>query len=86
MDRLMDLLTVREVRDNLYRLIDEVAEHHKPILISGKRNNAILISKEDWDSIQETIYLSSIPGMADSIRAAAAEPLEECVAVEDLDW
>ena len=82
----MNLLTVREARDNLYRLIDEVAEHHKPIVISGKRNDAILISKEDWDSIQETIYLSSIPGMTDSIRTAAAEPLEECTAFENLDW
>ena len=82
----MDLFTVREARDNLYRLIDEVAEHHKPIVISGKRNDAILISKEDWDAIQETIYLSSIPGMTESIRQAAAEPIEECVALKDLDW
>ena len=82
----MDLFTVREARDNLYRLIDEVAEHHKPIVISGKRNDAILVSKEDWDAIQETIYLSSIPGMTESIRQAAAEPIEECVALKDLDW
>ncbi|NER24897.1 MAG: type II toxin-antitoxin system Phd/YefM family antitoxin [Symploca sp. SIO1B1] len=82
----MDLLTVREARDNLYRLVDEVAEHHKPIIISGKRNAAILISKEDWDTIQETIYLSGIPGMAESIQKAAAEPIEDCVALKDLDW
>ncbi|MEM9165102.1 MAG: type II toxin-antitoxin system Phd/YefM family antitoxin [Cyanobacteria bacterium P01_F01_bin.4] len=82
----MDLFTVREARNNLYRLIDEVAEHHKPIVISGKRNDAILISKEDWDAIQETIYLSSIPGMTESIQKAAAEPVEDCVALEDLDW
>lgn len=82
----MDLLSVREARDNLYRLIDEVAEHHKPIAISGKRNDAILLSKEDWEAIQETLYLSSIPGMAESIHKAAAEPIEDCTAVEDLDW
>ena len=82
----MDLFTVREARDNLYRLVDQVAEHHKPIIISGKRNDAILIAKEDWDAIQETIYLSSIPGMTESIRQAAAEPIEECVALKNLDW
>ena len=82
----MDLFTVREARDNLYRLVDDVAKHHKPIVISGKRNDAILISKEDWEAIQETIYLSSIPGMTESIRRAAAEPIEECLAYKDLDW
>ncbi len=82
----MDLLTVREARDNLYRLIDEIAEHHKPVVITGKRNDAILISKEDWDAIQETIYLSGIPGMVESLQKAATEPVEECVSLEDLEW
>ncbi|NJN74419.1 MAG: type II toxin-antitoxin system Phd/YefM family antitoxin [Limnothrix sp. RL_2_0] len=82
----MDLLTVREARDKLYRLIDEIAEHHKPVVISGKRNNAVLVAQEDWDAIQETLYLVSIPGMKKSIQEAAAEPVEECVALEDLDW
>ena len=79
-------MSVQEARDNLYRLIDGVAEHHKPVIISGKRNDAILLSKEDWEAIQETLYLTSIPGMADSIRTAAAEPVEDCVTAEDLDW
>ena len=82
----MDLLTVREARDNLYRLIDDVAEHHKPIVITGKRNDAVLIAKEDWDAIQETLYLSGIPGMVQSVHKAAAEPIEDCVALENLDW
>ena len=82
----MDLFTVREARDNLYRLVDQVAEHHKPIVISGERNDAISISKEDWEAIQETIYLSGIPGMTESIRNAAADPIGECVALKDLDW
>lgn len=82
----MDLLTVREARDNLYRLVDEVSEHHKPVLISGKRNNAVLLSQEDWEAIQETIHLSSIPGMTASLHSAAQEPIEECIKLEDLDW
>lgn len=82
----MDLLSVREARDNLYHLVDEVAEHHQPVLISGKRNDAVLISKEDWEAVQETLYLTSIPGMAESIQSAAAEPLENCIDLEELDW
>jgi antitoxin YefM len=70
----------------LYRLVDEVAEHHQPVVISGKRKDAVLVSKEDWDAIQETIYLTSIPGMSESIQTAAAEPVEDCVPLADLDW
>ena len=52
----MDYLSVRKARDSLYRLIDDVAEHHKPVVMSGKRSNAVLVSREDWDAIQETLY------------------------------
>lgn len=82
----MKPLTVKEVKDNLYSLIDEVTESHKPITIKGKHNDAVLISKEDWDAIAETIYLNSIPGMVDSIKEAAAEPLSEGTPLEELDW
>lgn len=82
----MDYLSVREARDNLYRLVDNVTEHHRPVVISGKRSDVVLVSKEDWDAIQETIYLTSIPGMSESITKAAAEPVEDCTPLADLDW
>lgn len=82
----MNLLSVREARDKLYRLIDELAESHQPVVITGKRNNAVMIAQEDWEAIQETLYLVSIPGMKASIEQAAAEPIEECINLEDLDW
>ena len=71
----MTTLTVSEARAGLYRLIDQAAESHKPIVISGKRANAVLISEEDWSAIQETLYLLAIPGMGESIKDAMAEPL-----------
>lgn len=82
----MKPFTVREVRDNLYRLIDEVAQNHQPIAIKGKRNDAVLVSREDWEAISETIYLNSIPGMVESIQSAAAEPLSEGTPLEKLEW
>jgi len=51
----MEYLSVSHARDNFYKLIDEVSEHHSPVLIAGKRNNVVLVSQEDWDAIQETI-------------------------------
>ena len=52
----MATLTASEARAGLYRLIDQAAESHKPIVISGKRANAVLVSEEDWSAIQETLY------------------------------
>ena len=69
------ILTASEARASLYRLIDQVAESHKPIVISGKRANAVLVSEEDWGAIQETLYLLAIPGMRESIKDAMGEPL-----------
>ena len=71
----MTVLTASEARANLYRLIDQAAESHEPIIISGKRANAVLISEEDWRSIEETLHLLAIPGMRESIKESMAEPL-----------
>ncbi len=80
----MTAITASEARANLYRLIDEAASSHQPLLISGKRNNAVLVSEEDWAAIQETLFLLSVPGMRESIREGMDAPVEECS--EDLDW
>jgi antitoxin YefM len=73
----MTVLTASEARANLYRLIDQTAESHQPIVIAGKRSSAVLVSAEDWQAIQETMHLLAIPGMRKSIRDGMAEPLSE---------
>ena len=80
----MTIMTATAARTNLYNLIDRTKEFHEPIIISGKRNNAVLISEDDWNSIQETLYLCSIPGMRESILEASKESLEE--SVKEPDW
>ncbi|MGH8524694.1 MAG: type II toxin-antitoxin system Phd/YefM family antitoxin [Gammaproteobacteria bacterium] len=80
----MTTMTASEARTNLYRLIDEANSTHAPILITGKRSNAVLIAEEDWRAIQETVYLLSIPGMRESIREGLDTPMEECA--KALDW
>ena len=80
----MTTLTASEARANLYRLMDEAAESHEPIIISGKRSNAVLVSAEDWDAIQETLFLLSVPGMRESIKAGMSEPVD--ASSEELDW
>ena len=80
----MDALTASEARANLYRLIDQAAESHEPIIISGKRSSAVLISAEDWRAIQETLYLLAVLGMRESIKAGMAEPLAK--SAKGLKW
>ncbi|KAF1082118.1 MAG: YefM protein (antitoxin to YoeB) [Candidatus Rifleibacterium amylolyticum] len=80
----MTVLNVTDARSKLYSLIDETNKSHRPIVITGKRGNAVLISEEDWNAIEETLYLLSIPGMRESIREGMAQDLEECD--EGPDW
>ena len=71
----MTSLKASEARSNLYRLIDEAAEHHVPVQITGKRNSAVLVGEGDWRAIQETLHLLSVPGMRSSIRKGLKEPV-----------
>ncbi len=63
------VLTTSEARANIYQLVDQVASSHQPVTITGKRNNAVIISESDWNAISETLYLNSIPGMTNSIKS-----------------
>lgn len=80
----MTIHTVSSARAQLYRLIDQAAESHEPIVIAGKRNRAVLVSEADWAAVQETLYLLSVPGMRESIRAGLEEPVAACAT--ELDW
>ncbi len=80
----MASMTATQARRQLYRLLDDVAESHEPARIAGKRHSAVLVSEEDWRAIEETLYLSSIPGMRESIRKGLRTPVEKCD--EELDW
>jgi antitoxin YefM len=80
----MNIINATEARSKLYRLIDEASETHEPVIITGKRRNAVLVSEEDWNAISETMYLLSLPGMRESIREGLEEKLSECS--KELDW
>ena len=73
----MNTITASEARANLNRLIDETSESHKPIVITGERRSAVLVSAEDWEAMQETLYLLFVRGMRESINAGMAEPLSK---------
>ena len=80
----MTTLNATDARSKLYKLIDETASTHEPILITGKRANAVLLAESDWKAINETLHLLSIPGMRESIKEGMAEKISE--SSKELDW
>lgn len=80
----MTTMTATEARKQLYTLLDDVAVSHRPVQIAGKRNSAVLVSEGDWQAVQETLYLSGIPGMRESIKEGLCTPVENCD--KDLEW
>lgn len=82
--KIMSTLNATEARSKLYSLIDETTETHEPILITGKRGNAVLLAEEDWRAITESLFLVSIPGMREAIREGLNTKLADCDT--DLDW
>lgn len=80
----MTTINATEARSKLYAIIDEAADTHQPIVITGKRGNAVLLAEEDWKAINETLHLLSVPGMRESIQDGMATDLDDCS--KELDW
>jgi prevent-host-death family protein len=75
----MSIINATNARNNFFKVIEEAIITHEPVYVTGKSGNVVIISEEDWRSIQETIYLSSIPGMREKIIKGLNTTLEECV-------
>ena len=83
----MTSISVTKARQNIYQILNDVNENSEPITITNTNGkNAVIISEDDWKAIQETIYLNSIPGMAESIREGGKIPIEDCVPEDEVDW
>ena len=82
----MDIHTASHARANLFKLLEKVNQDSEPCIITSRKGDGVLISKDDWESIQETLYLESIPGMKESIKEGIATPLEDCVSEDELEW
>jgi len=73
----MQVMSISQVRADIYNIVDEVAMSHIPLTITGKRNSVVMISAEDWSAIEETLYLNSIPNMATSLKESMSAPDSE---------
>ena len=80
----MEIYTTSQARANLFKLIEQTAQSHDPVYIVGKNNKAVLISEQDYRAMVETLYISSIPGMKESILQASQAPIESFS--DKIDW
>ena len=78
------VMSVSQVRADIYNVMDETAKTHEPVLITGKRNNVVMLSQEDWNAIEETLYLNAIPNMASSIQESMNADDSEFS--ENIEW
>ena len=82
----METLSISEARANLFKLVERVSQSHQPVYIHGRHNNAVLLSEEDFNSIQETLYLMRVPGLYEDLKEGLKTQLEECTPDSDLKW
>jgi antitoxin YefM len=80
----MSSINITNARKDLYRIVESVNLSHEPVHITGKNSSAVLIGEDDWKSIEETLFLMSIPGMRESIIDGMNTPVDELS--ENLDW
>ncbi len=74
----MKSVHAKDAVEKLDRILDEAAEAHPRVLITSSRANAVLVAEEDWNAIQETLYLLPVPGMRESVQAGLETSIEEC--------
>jgi len=82
----MHVQTSTEARKHFFSLIRETIESNDPVLIKGKVGEVVLMSKNDYDAIIETLYLHSIPGLVDSIKSSDINNPKEWIKKDDLEW
>ena len=83
----MTSITATAARKDIYNLIDRVNEDCKPVAITNTRGKgAVLVGEDDWASIEETLYIMGVPGLAEKLLAARDEPLDESLYADTLDW
>ena len=82
----MAAINITNARKELYNLVENVNLYNEPALIVSKKGNAVLVSEDDWNALQETVYLNSISGMAQSLIEGRDTPIEQCVAEDEVEW
>lgn len=78
-------ITATEAQKNLLQLIADTNEDGVPVRVTSPRGNAVMVSEENWNALQETLHLSSIPGMVERLCSAAGDSADEFISADEVD-
>jgi prevent-host-death family protein len=83
----MTAISATKARENLYQLISDVNTNNSAITITNNRGkNAVILSEDDWNAVQETLYLMSVPGLTESIMEGGKEAIDDCLSEDEVEW
>ena len=83
----MTAISATKARENLYQLISDVNTSNSAITITNNRGkNAVILSEDDWNAVQETLYLMSVPGLTESIIEGGKEAIDDCFSEDEVEW
>ncbi len=82
----MNTTNVTQLRNNIFSVLENVLKYNETTLVTSKNGNVVLISEDDYNSIQETLYLTSIPGMEKELLEGVNTPISECIHEDDVEW
>lgn len=82
----MTNINVTNFRKDIYTLLEQTINFNEPINISTKNGNAVVLSEEDYNSLMETVYIMSVPGLKDEILKRANNEENEFVSEEEVEW
>lgn len=77
---------ITNLRKNLFEYIDQAVNYNDVINVNTKNGNAVIISEKDYNSLMETLYLSSVPGLVDKIKDGLNTSISECVPEDKVEW
>ena len=83
----MTAISITQARSNLYKILADVNRNSEPITLTNSRGkNGVLISEDDWNAIQETLYINSVPGLTESILESLSDKDSGTIYDENEEW
>ena len=83
----MNAMNVTKAGANLFKIMALVNDNSQPLtLTNSKGKNAVLVGQNDWNAIQKTMYMNSVPGMTKSLIKGKNTPLADCLSEDEVEW
>lgn len=83
----MTTISVAEAKDKFYQLVDDCASNNDTFVITGENGrNVVLLDEDEWRGMLETIYINSVPGLAESIISERGKSRDELIPESEIEW